>query len=198
MGRSRDHAGCQGIPFSYGITGPNGLPKARDGGGGAHDFFHSGQLRPLGGPHFPLPRAANERGGDLWHLGGALRGRVYPKSIPDGWKKCSLGNRLGRLITVSKWNSLEIDFPEEEHTGSKKSPFCIGIHLTFSIRAPGRSSGRSRDHAGSHGMLFGQGIAAPNGLSKARDGGGSAHDVFTFRVTSSPRRGPFPVAHSSK
>ena len=154
-------------------------------------FSIPGNFVPSAGPISLCLEQQMSEGGDLWHLGGALRGRIYPKSIPDGWKKCSLGNRLGRLITVSKWNSLEIDFPEEEHTGSKKSPFCIGIHLTFFIRAPGRSSGRSRDHAGSHGMLFGQGIAAPNGLSKARDGGGSAHDVFTFR-------GPFPVAHSSK
>ena len=61
-------------------------------------FFHSGQLRPLGGAHFPLPRAANERGGDLWHLGGALRGRIYLKSIPDGWKKCSLEIDMGGLF----------------------------------------------------------------------------------------------------
>ena len=87
-------------------------------------------------------------------------------------------NRDGRLITASKWNFLGIEFPDEDHSGSKKSPFCIGIHLTFFIRAPGRSSGRSRDHAGSHGMLFEQGIAAPNGLPKARDGGGGAHDFF--------------------
>ena len=44
-------------------------------------FFHSGQLRPLGGPHFPLPRAANERGGDLCDLGGDLSGK---RGAPSG------------------------------------------------------------------------------------------------------------------
>ena len=161
-------------------------------------FSIPGNFVPSAGPISRCLEQQMSEGGDLWHLGGALRGRFYLKPIPDGWEKCSLGNRLGRLITASKCNFLEIEFPDEDHPGSKKSPFCIGIHLTFFIRAPGRSSGRSRHHAGSHGMLFEQGIAAPNGLPKARDGGGSAHDCFTFRATLSPLRGPFSVAHSSK
>ena len=45
-------------------------------------FSHSGQLRPLGGAHFPLPTAANERGGDLCDLGGDLSGKKGPPSGP--------------------------------------------------------------------------------------------------------------------
>ena len=131
------------------------------------------------------------------HSGNTGAG-IFHKIHSRWMEKMLPRNRDERLITASKWNFLEIEFPDEDHSGSKKSPFCIGIHFTFSIRAPGRSSGRSRDHAGSHGMLFEQGIAAPNGLPKARDGGGSAHDFFTFRATLSPLRGPFSVAHSSK
>ena len=85
---------------------------------------------------------------------------------------------------------MEIKFPDEDHMGSKESPFCIGIHLTFSIRAPGRSLDRSRDHAGFHEMHFEQGIACPNGLAKERDGGGSAHDFFYFPGNCVPSAGP--------
>ena len=103
-------------------------------------------------------------------------------------------NRDGRLITASKWNFLEIEFPDEVHMCSKKPPFRIGIHLTFFIRAQGWSLGRSRDHAGCQGIPFSYGITGPNGLPKARDGGGGAHDFFPFRATSSPRRAPFSFA----
>ena len=78
----------------------------------------------------------------------------------------------------------------EDHMGSKKPPFCIGIHLTFLIRAPGRSLGRSRDHAGFLGTQFEQGIAAPNGLAEERDGGGSAHHFFYFPGNFVPSAGP--------
>ena len=74
--------------------------------------------------------------------------------------------------------------------GSRKPPFGTGIHLTFPIRAPGRSLDRSRDHAGFHGIQFEQGIACPNGLAKERDGGGSAHDFFYFPGNCVPSAGP--------
>ena len=34
-------------------------------------------------------------------------------------------NRDGRLITASKWNFLEIEFPDEIHMGSKNLHFVL-------------------------------------------------------------------------
>ena len=97
-------------------------------------FFHSGQLRPLGGAHFPLPRAANERGGRLvasrwrptWKISSKTHSRWMGKVLPrkSTWeayycvKMGFLGNRLPRRrthgfkeISILYWNSLDILHP---------------------------------------------------------------------------------------
>eukprot|EP00665_Eupelagonemidae_sp_cell47_P010485 gene10485-biopygen828 len=81
-------------------------------------FPHSGQLRPLGGAHFPLPTAANERGGDF-------SGKRGPPSGPHAAAAaCRAAEAASRAAEAACRAAEAASDAEDAAAGKAKIPSC--------------------------------------------------------------------------